>query len=222
VPSRFDLVIFDCDGVLVDSESVDDGVVARLMSSLGASITPADVNRLTRGMADREMWPLLAREYGIEIPPEFPERYEREALAAFETSLQAMEGVHDVLQALVDAGTPICVASSGSHEKMDVTLRVTDLARFFAGHIFSATQVSNGKPAPDLFLLAAAQMGADPSRCAVIEDSHNGCKAGVAAGMTTFGYLPAECGDARIGALPIQTFGAMRELPALLGLDEAP
>ena len=105
---------------------------------------------------------------------------------------------------------------------MDVTLRVTDLADFFGGHVFSATQVKHGKPAPDLFLFAAAQMGFAPSRCAVFEDSFNGCKAGIAAGMTTFGYSPAPGGDVRLRDLTIQTFGVMWELPELLGLEPAP
>lgn len=219
--SRFDLVIFDCDGVLVNTEPMSDLVVSQALAEVGLRIAPREINRLTRGVLEADAWAILARELGSPIPASALARVNQlgdEALLGVE----AIKGVDDVLALLVALQVPVCVASSGSQEKMDVTLRVTNLARYFNGRIFSATQVSNGKPAPDLFLFAAAQMGAAPGRTAVIEDSLNGCKAGVAAGMTTFGYLPPDYRDERIADLPIQTFGAMRELPALLGLEAVP
>ena len=111
---QVDLVIFDCDGVLVDSEAIDDEVVSEMMAELGVNMTPADVNRLTRGLAHRDMWVRLTHEYGIEIPAHFSARYEIVALEAMKRRLQPIAGVRDVLEQLTRADLPICVASSAS------------------------------------------------------------------------------------------------------------
>lgn len=124
-----------------------------------------------------------------------------------------------MVQRLVDMGVPICVTSSGTLEKMEVTLGVTGLARYFGDRVFSATAVAVGKPAPDLFLLAARRMGVSPKECVVIEDSHSGVRAGIAAGMTIFGFCPS--GDMwNLKELGVKTFNNMDDLISLLGLDD--
>jgi HAD superfamily hydrolase (TIGR01509 family) len=214
----FDLVIFDCDGVLVDSEALDVEIVARLMDEQGVQMTPEDVVRLGQGMTDEDMWAKLESEFGLEITPTVRQRHWDLTLEAFRDVLRPIPGVERAVQSLVAAGMPICVASSGKLEKMNVTLAVTGLAGYFERHIFSATQVPHGKPAPDLFLFAAQSMGADPSHCVVIEDSRNGVLAGLAAGMTVFAYRPE--GDAAdFAALGAHPFENMARLPALLGVS---
>jgi HAD superfamily hydrolase (TIGR01509 family) len=211
-PPQFGLVIFDCDGVLVDSEALSDGVVASLLQGAGFPIQASDVNRLSRGRSDRDMWAILEREYGP-VPANAQDIYEA---TMFETlrAVQAIPGACDVVSAVHAAGIPLCVASSGQHAKMDVTLGATGLSAFFDGHIFSATEVERGKPEPDLFLYAARKMGVAPDRCAVIEDSRAGVQAGLAAGMTVFGYAPAEGHEdlALPGAITFGTMSALRDL----------
>ncbi len=211
----FELVIFDCDGVLVDSEGLSEQIIARLMAEVGVEMTPADVNRLSQGLSDQDMWARFEQEYAVTIPERLIERYGKEELEVMRSELKAFEGVVGTVSALVERGQAICVASSGSKAKMGVTLAVTGLERYFRGNIFSASQVERRKPAPDLFLFAAESMAANPESCAVIEDSRNGVLAGLAAGMTVFGFAPGTS-PALLAELGIQLFQNMSELPALL------
>jgi HAD superfamily hydrolase (TIGR01509 family) len=127
--------------------------------------------------------------------------------------VQAVEGIRQVLETLT---IPYCIASSGGYDKMRITLGATELMPFFAGRLFSATEVPRGKPAPDIFLFAAERMGASPARTAVIEDTVNGVLAGCAAGMTVFGYVDLTPASKLIEAGAARTFTQMSELPALL------
>ena len=221
MPARFDLVIFDCDGVLVDTEPLGDEIVSQALAEAGLVVAPRDVNRLTRGISDADAWSVLEGEVGAAIPSTVLDRV-RELSAESLFKVLPIPGVIDVLDRLAAAEVAVCVASSGSQRKMAVTFGTTGIELYFDGNIFSATQVSHGKPAPDLFLFAAERMSTLPERCVVIEDSYNGVQAGLAAGMTVLGFVQDKYGDDRIHYLDVQTFSAMSDLPALLGLDAVP
>lgn len=178
------LVIFDCDGVLVDSERLAVRVEAQLLATLGWPLTEHEILERFVGRSDAHMLAGIEAALGREVP-EWPGLY-REALSkAFHAELAPVEGIADALDALT---LPTCVASSGSVEKVRLTLGLTGLLDRFDGRIFSATQVAAGKPAPDLFLHAAARMGAPPATCVVVEDSVAGVEAARRAGMRCLGY----------------------------------
>lgn len=215
---RFDLVIFDCDGVLVDSERLIVKVEAQICRERGWNLTEDDVIREFVGLSDAAMRARLSELIGEALPPgwdaEYTERY-REALAR---DLEAVPGVAEATDAIERAGIATCVASSGSHEKMALTLGKTGLVDRFHGRIYSSTdpRVARGKPAPDLFLFAAEEMGAEPSRCAVVEDSPYGLAAALDAGMAAFGFTGSVLPAARLERDGVTLFDAMGELPALI------
>lgn len=216
--SRFELVIFDCDGVLVDSERLMVKVEAQIFAERGWALTEADVIREFVGLSDTAMRARLSELVGEELAEnwdaEDTDRY-RDAIAR---DLQAVAGVARAIDAIEGAGLATCVASSGSHHKMALTLGKTGLFDRFAGRIFSATdpEVADGKPAPDLFLHAAERMGVDPATCAVIEDSPYGITAALAAGMVPFGYAGSVVPAARLAIDGVTTFDSMVDLPALV------
>lgn len=181
-----DLVILDCDGVLVDSEHLSVRIEAALLSELGWPITPDEVVRRFVGRSDAAMLAVIETELGRPVP-EFMDEYRARLFRAFDAELTAVPGVDAALDRIIGAGVATCVASSGTHDKMARTLGVTGLWDRLDGRIFSASQVGRGKPAPDLFLFAADQMGVDPQRCLVVEDSPYGLLAARAAGMRSVG-----------------------------------
>jgi HAD superfamily hydrolase (TIGR01509 family) len=183
-----DLVVFDCDGVLVDSERLTVGVEARVLTELGWPMEAADVVARWMGRTSATQLADIAERLGAEAATRFDDLTTAEVLAAFETELTAVPGVADLVDHLHATGTATCVASSGSHDRMAVTLRLTGLRERFDGRIFSGTEVEHGKPAPDLFLHAARSMNVDPARCAVVEDSVYGVRAAMAAGMRAYGF----------------------------------
>lgn len=184
---RTDLVIFDCDGVLVDSERLCVEVEARLLTDLGWPLSPPEVVERFVGRSDAYLLGEIEAALGRPVP-EWTARYQDALHAAFRADLRPVAGIEAALDAIAALGLPTCVASSGTHEKMALTLGLTGLHDRFAGRIFSATEVANGKPAPDLFLHAAEQMGVDPARCVVVEDSPSGVQAARAAGMRCVAY----------------------------------
>jgi len=211
---RFGLVIFDCDGVLVDSERLAVRVDVKAIGDLGWAITEAEVIELFVGRSNAHMRQEIERRIGRPLGETWDAQYDHLYREAFERELTAVDGVVEALEAI---RAPTCVASSGSHEKMKFTLGRTGLYERFAGRIFSGSEVSRGKPAPDLFLHAAARMGAHPSRCAVVEDSRFGVEAARAAGMRVFGYAGGVTPAARLEEAGAVVFRDMRELPRLLG-----
>ncbi len=213
----FDLVIFDCDGVLVDSEAISDLIVSRLVKQIGLEMSPSEIQAHTQGLSDRDMWKLFGRMSGEPIASVIKAGFRSEQLAALRTDAVAIHGVEEVLRRLRSHGVPICVASSGTKAKMRVTLRATKLDRYFSGNVFSAGQVRRGKPEPDLFLFAADRMGIQPNRCAVVEDSVNGVRAGIAAQMRTFAFS-RETASQELAAMGGVPFSRMEELPELLGV----
>jgi len=216
--SRFDLVIFDCDGVLVDSERLIVRVEAEICRERGWPLTEEDVIREFVGLSDSAMRARLSELVGEELPEDWDAEYTRRSRDALARDLEAVPGVADAIDAIEAAGLATCVASSGSHEKMALTLGRTGLLDRFAGRIHSATdpEVAAGKPAPDLFLHAAARLGVDPSRCAVVEDSPYGVAAALAAGMVPFAFTGSVIPAERLAGPGITVFDSMAALPDLI------
>ncbi len=178
------LLIFDCDGVLVDSEVLSCGICGEVLTGLGVPYTGQDIMRQFVGMSLKDMVARIEAERGCTLPDDFRDRVNSEVFRRFEAELQPVPGVREAIQALP---FPRCVASSSAPERIALSLRVTGLADLF-DHIFSSTQVPRGKPAPDLFLHAAREMNARPEDCLVIEDSTAGVQAARAAGMRVIGF----------------------------------
>ena len=213
------LVIFDCDGVLVDSEPTSNRVMARAITEAGLRMTPEEVAAAFQGMRLRDMQAEVERRLGRTLPDTWLETFEHERAAAFEEELKPVDGIADVLQQVRAAGTPFCVASQASTSKMELTLGLTGLCAFFAvERIFSSTMVHHGKPAPDLFLHAAGAMGFDADRCVVVEDGVAGAEGARRAGMKCYGYAPTATRRDALAAAGAETFSSMEQLSQLLGL----
>jgi HAD superfamily hydrolase (TIGR01509 family) len=185
VSGRFDLAIFDLDGVLVDSEPISSRITVAALAEAGIALGAAELAARFLGISPAAMLQTLEAEHGRRLPAGFAERLQARILAAFEQELAPIAGVEAVL---ADLPLPCCVASSSAPARIWRSLALTGLLARFAPHLFSAAMVARGKPAPDLFLLAAARLAAAPARCLVIEDSPAGVRAGKAAGMTVLGF----------------------------------
>lgn len=211
------LVIFDNDGVLVDSERIANAVMADILTGYGVPTTTEGAIRDYMGGSMALVRAVIRERHGRDLPAEFEDTYHDAAFAAFRAELTAVPGVSDLLGALAAAGIPYCLASSGTHDRIRLTLTTTGLIdRFADAAIFSSQDVAHGKPAPDLFLLAAEKMGFAPEDCAVIEDSPLGVTAARAAGMRVYGHTALTPPERLAEADAL--FAAMTEVPALLGL----
>jgi HAD superfamily hydrolase (TIGR01509 family) len=212
--NRFELVIFDCDGVLVDSERLAVRTEAEILAGLGWPLTESEIVERFVGRSaaymQQEIEQHLGRrvDWNAEFEPRYREVFERELVA-----------VPSVIGALDQITAPTCVASSGSHDKMRFTLGKAGLFDRFKGRIFSVDEVAHGKPAPDIFLFAAERMGVSPDQCAVVEDSVSGVRAGLAAKMTVFGFAGSVTGASQLSVDSSIVFDDMRELPDLLSTD---
>ncbi|GAA5525261.1 6-phosphogluconate phosphatase [Microbulbifer aestuariivivens] len=182
------LVIFDCDGVLVDSETIVCRILAEEMNKLGLCTSVEELDEQFSGRPARDCLAEIETRYGGPLPHDYFDNTERRIRAAFHRELAPVAGIEEVLDQLLQLNLPSCVASSGSHDKMRLTLGRTGLYDYFDGRIYSADDVGRGKPWPDLFLHAAQSMGVEPQHCLVVEDSLAGVKAAVAAGMPVVGY----------------------------------
>jgi HAD superfamily hydrolase (TIGR01509 family) len=209
----FDLVIFDCDGVLVDSERIGVRIDVEVLGEAGWSLTEAEVIERFVGRSHAYMVGELEAILGRPMPAGWQDKFHARYREALDAELAPVDGVVEALEAITLA---TCVASSSSHERLRQSLALTGLLERFDGRIFSADDVRNGKPAPDLFLHAAAELGADPARCAVVEDSRYGIEAARAAGMRAFGYAGGLTPAARLAGPATVVFDDMRELPPLL------
>ncbi|QKW51571.1 HAD family hydrolase [Streptomyces buecherae] len=212
---RYDLVIFDNDGVLVDSEPISNRLLAAYLTELGHPTTYDEAIRDYMGSAMHRIHDLVLERYGRQLPSEFDATFHERVFAAFGAELEAVVGAAEVVEELRAGGVPYCLASSGSHERIRVALKKTELYELFGEErIFSSQDVGRGKPAPDLFLHAASVMGVAPERCAVVEDSPLGVQAARAAGMDVYGFTAmtpaAKLADAT------ERFATLRELPDLL------
>jgi HAD superfamily hydrolase (TIGR01509 family) len=207
------LVIFDCDGVLVDSELITNRVFGQMLNELGIAISLEDIFERFVGRSMPQCLEILAKLLGRPVPQHFVEEYQTRSATALKSELKAVPDIETVLAAM---RVPYCVASSGTHEKMHTTLGITGLLPQFRGKMYSVTEVAQSKPFPDVFLHAARQQGVMPADCAVIEDTPTGVRAGVAAGMTVFGYCALTPKQRLIEAGAHHTFERMRDLPSLI------
>ncbi len=207
-----DYVIFDCDGVLVDTEPIANRVLAGLLTSAGLPTTVEESMRDYRGRSMAAVIGLAGERLGAPLPTDIADRYYVEIEAAFRDELRPVPGI---MEALDRIDLPSCVASSGPHHRIRLSLGLVGLWKHFEGKVFSATEVAVGKPAPDLFLYAAETMGFDPAQTAVVEDSPAGVAAAVAAGMwaLAFARYDPPAGLRAIGGEP---FEDMTILPDLL------
>jgi HAD superfamily hydrolase (TIGR01509 family) len=214
----FELVIFDLDGVLVDSEPISTRVTAAAFREAGVEISAATICDRFLGVSTATMLRVIEAEHDCRLPAAFQETLRARILKAFEHELEPVPGVPALLDALaVDR----CVASSSHPERIRRSLELAGLLERLAPHLFSTTMVGAGKPAPDLFLLAAAMMSAEPARCLVVEDSEVGVRAAKAAAMTVFGFTGASHVRPESHAPRLEAAGAdaiFAEMPTLAGL----
>ncbi|MET7391075.1 HAD family hydrolase [Streptomyces sp. NPDC005529] len=212
---RYDLVIFDNDGVLVDSEPISNTLLAAYLTELGHPTSYEESLRDYMGAAMHRVHDIVLERTGQRLPDDFDDVFHARVFAAFERELKPVPRAPQVVEKLVADGVPYCVASSGSHERIRVGHRTTGLDRWFdEGRVFSSQDVGRGKPAPDLFLHAAERMGVPPEKCVVVEDSALGVRAANAAGMDVYGFTAMTPADRLAGATEL--FGDMRDLADLL------
>jgi HAD superfamily hydrolase (TIGR01509 family) len=213
VSAPISLVIFDCDGVLVDTERIAVRIDVAVLAELGWKMSEAEVIERFMGKSDDAMTREIEAHTGRKLPESWEAPFRHLYREAFAAELQPVPGILEALDAIT---LPTCVASSGTHEKIRYTLGLTGLYDRFAGRIFSVDDVRRGKPAPDLFLHAAGRMGAVPERCAVVEDSPYGVQAARAAGMRAFGYAGGLIPRHALEGPNTVLFDDMRDLPRLL------
>lgn len=214
--SPLELVIFDCDGVLVDSERIAIRVDAIVLADLGWPLSEAEIIERFVGRSEEHFVREIEAYLGHPLPGNWDDTYQHLYTAAFEKELRAVDGVVDALDQIT---TATCVASSGGHAKIRRSLRLTNLYERFEGRIFSASEVANGKPAPDLFLHTAARLGVPPAR--VVEDSRYGVEAARAAGLAVFGYAGGVTPPHWLEGPGTVVFSDMRTLPGLIAVRAA-
>ena len=220
-----ELVIFDCDGVLVDSETIALGCARKAFGELGVSLSDERTRDLFLGVSQPAMRATALTTLGVDLPEGFESGLTQRTVAAFERELKGVEGLREALSGL---GAPVCVASSSPPERIRASLRIVGYADLFSARVYSATEVEHGKPAPDLVLHAARRLGAQPAGCLVIEDSAPGVVAARRAGMTAFGFTGGAHAHGRkyrerlAAAGAVAIFDDMRELPALIATTREP
>jgi HAD superfamily hydrolase (TIGR01509 family) len=212
----FDLVIFDCDGVLVDSETISASTLADNLARIGFPVDRDYVNEHYLGRSFDVVKADYARRTGEPLPQDFADAWYRDLFVAFRRDLKPIPGAADVLRRL---SIPRCVASSSAPARLALSLAVTGLASLCGGHVFDASMVSRGKPAPDLFLYCAEQMGAAPARTLVVEDSLTGIAAAVAAGMTVWGFMGGSHFAGRADTALLRRAGAARIFASMIEFD---
>ena len=223
MPPRFEAVLFDCDGVLVDSEPITNGVLRDMLEELGWKLTPAECMRIFVGKAVKDEVALIEANTGQRITEDWMARFRERRNEGLVRGVKAIPGAVEAaaqLHRLLDGR--IACASGADRFKVELQMDKCGLMPYFHGRIFSGHEMPRSKPAPDVYLAAAAALGVDPRRCAVVEDTVTGVAAGVAAGATVFGYSPSEAGHDAPAALrkagATHIFTDMAGLPALLGM----
>jgi HAD superfamily hydrolase (TIGR01509 family) len=212
-----ELVIFDCDGVLVDSEPIAVRVDVEMLAGVGVTMSEAEVIERYVGRSPEVILAETEARLGRRLPEDWFERGEARLRRIYVDELAPIPGIDEALAAIE---VPVCVASSSGHSNLRFKLELTGLYERFAGHIFSASEVANGKPAPDLFLHAAARMGASPGGCVVVEDSRYGVQAARAAGMDVLAYAGGLTPAHVLEGERTVVFDDMHELPRLLASRE--
>ena len=207
-----DLILFDLDGVLVDSEPISTRVLMAMLATVGLPMSAEATERQFMGRSRTESVVWIEQQIGRAVPENFLDHWQQQVFEAFRRDLKPVPGIESALDQLA---LPSCVASGSDPARIQLSLELAGLLPRFAGRVFSATQVARGKPAPDLFLFAAASLGAAPERCVVVEDSLPGVQAGVAAGMAVLGYA-ARNSAAVLAQAGAATFTDMARLPELI------
>ncbi|UWU25703.1 HAD-IA family hydrolase (plasmid) [Rhizobium sp. CB3060] len=212
------LLIFDCDGVLIDSEIIATAVHVEALAACGYDISAETYNRRFTGMTDRQTYSIIEAESGLSLPEGHHQYVMAEIGRRYASDLKAISGVNQVLDAIDVAR---CVASSSNLNELHFALKLTDLYHYFSPNVFSASQVPCGKPAPDLFLFASERMNTPPDNCLIIEDSVAGVQAAVAAKMRVIGFVGgSHCAvghaEKLLEAGAIRTFSRMAALPEIL------
>lgn len=205
---KYKCIIFDCDGVLVDSESIAIGIMVQMAKELGAKLQFEDAVFSLKGKSFKYCLGLIQELTGSKIPDDFEKEYRHKTFEAFENEIKPVEGIKSVLENLT---IPFCTASSGPRNKIQLNLEVTGLLSFFEGNIFSCYTIQKWKPEPDVFLWAAKTMGFKPEECLVIEDSVPSVKAALAGGFDVFGYT-AQDDNNELEDLATKTFNSMSRL----------
>ena len=212
------LIIFDCDGVLVDSEVISNRILAEHLTAAGLPTTLPEARSLYQGLLMPHVVTRAEERLGRALPDGWLDGYQRERIEAFRRELRSVEGAAELLECLRETGIDFCVASQGSLEKTRLSLELTGLDHLVpAEAVFSAHQVERGKPSPELFLYAAASFATDPAHCLVVEDSPTGVAAAVAAAMPVAGYA-ADSDEEALREAGAEILLSLAELPALLGL----
>lgn len=223
---KFDAVLFDCDGVLVDSEPLTNGVLRDMLEALGWKLTPEECMRQFVGKAVKDEAAIIEAKTGKALTEEWMVSFRTRRNAALERDLLAVRNIHEAIAAIhTHHGGRIACASGADRFKVELQLEKVGLMSYFKGFIFSGHELPRSKPAPDVYLAAAHALGVYPQRCAVVEDSVTGVIAGVAAGATVFGYSPPEAGhdapDALRRAGAVEIFTDMAKLPGLVNARTA-
>ncbi len=215
---KFEAVLFDCDGVLVDSEPITNGVLRDMLEESGWSLTPEECMRVFIGKAVRDERAIIEQRTGRPLTEDWMGEFYARRNRALQARLRAIDGALEAVAAAhAHAVQGIACASGADRFKVEMQLAQVGLMDFFAGRIFSGHEMPRSKPAPDVYLAAAAHLGAAGARCLVIEDTPTGVTAGVAAGATVWAYCPSpEQGAALLQAGAGRLFGRMAELPRLL------
>ncbi|WP_207714418.1 HAD-IA family hydrolase [Scytonema sp. UIC 10036] len=209
---RAELVIFDCDGVLVDSEALGNRVLVEYVAEFGLALELEEAILLFKGCKMADCVAVIEQRLGRNMPPDFVTQLRARTAEVFERELRPVDGIDTALDKI---DLPICVASSGPVEKIKLALRLTNLLPRFEGRIFSSYEIGSWKPAPDLFLYAAKHLGFEASSCTVVEDSILGVRAGVAAGMRVLGYIAWSERDL-FETFKVPVFHSMYQLPSLV------
>jgi len=201
--------------VLVDSEPLSNRIFTDKINSLGLNLSYEESEKLFTGRSDKDCLQIVSSKLGNPVPSEFMNDFNNEILIAIETQLVAVQGIEKVLKSLCDIPTMVCVGSNAPVDKVKKSLKVTNILSYFDDNIFTVGNVKHGKPCPDLYLYAAQKMGIHPEQCAVVEDSVYGVRAGIAAGMTVYGYCERSSKESikKEGAI---VFDCMKELISLL------
>ena len=219
---KFEAILFDCDGVLVDSEPITNGVLRDMLAELGWKLEPAECMRIFLGKAVKDEKALIEAHTGQPLTEEWLTRFRERRNERLIKEVKPVGGAVEAVAAIHAAyGGRIACASGADRFKVELQLEKCGLARFFTGRVFSGHEMPSSKPAPDVYLAAAAALGVDPRRCAVVEDTVPGATAGAAAGATVFGYSPPEASghgspEALRAAGAVRIFTSMADLAGLL------
>lgn len=213
---RFDAVLFDCDGVLVDSETITNSVLRDMLEELGWKLSLQECMDIFVGNAVMDRKELIVEKTGRPLTPVWLQSFRERRNTAL-LAIEPIPNIHTAVQQLHQATNGrIACASGADRPKIELMLDKVGLLPYFSGRIFSGQEMPRSKPHPDVYLHAAAQLGVDPKRCAVVEDTLTGLTAGVAAGATVFAYAPNGSGQALLDAGATQVFSDMAQLPLLL------